>query len=78
MKKCFKIGIEVPSSVRQAYEIDKKNGKTLWADTIKKEMENVLIFGYLKTARQSPLGISKSGVTWLLTSSRRTYVERLV
>ena len=28
-------------SVREALEIDKKNGNTLWADAIRKEMENV-------------------------------------
>ena len=43
LKKCFKFGIKVPSSVRQAYKIDKKTGNTLWADTIKKEMENVRV-----------------------------------
>ena len=41
LKTCFKFCIEVPSSVKQAYKIDKKNGNTLWADAIKKEMENV-------------------------------------
>jgi hypothetical protein len=29
LKKCFKFGIKVPSSVRQAYKIDKENGNTL-------------------------------------------------
>ena len=34
LKKCFKFGIKVPSSVRQAYKINKKNGNTLWAFTL--------------------------------------------
>ncbi len=41
LKKCFKFGIEVPMTVKQAHELDKKNGNTLWADAIKKEMANV-------------------------------------
>ena len=41
LKKCFKFGIEVPTSVQQALEFDKKNGNTLWADAIKREMDNV-------------------------------------
>ena len=43
LEKCFKFGIEVPSSVKQAYKIDKKNWNTLWADAIKKERENVRV-----------------------------------
>ena len=41
LKKCFKFGIEVPGTVKEAYELDRKNGNTLWADAIRKEMENV-------------------------------------
>ena len=41
LKRCIKFGIEVPRSVREALELDRKNGNTLWADAIRKEMENV-------------------------------------
>ena len=41
LKRSFKFGIEVPSTVKEAYEIDKRNGNILWADAIKKEMANV-------------------------------------
>jgi hypothetical protein len=41
LKKCFKFGIEVPRTVKEAYELDRKNGNTLWADAIRKEMECV-------------------------------------
>jgi hypothetical protein len=41
LKTNYKFGIEVPRTVKEAYELDKKNGNTLWADSIKKEMENV-------------------------------------
>ncbi len=41
LRRSYKFGIEVPSTVKGAYEIDKRNGNTLWADVIKKEMANV-------------------------------------
>ena len=57
LKKCFKFGIEVPSSVKQAHEIDKKNGNTLWADAIKKEMENVRVaFRIAEDGEVIPIG----------------------
>ena len=40
-KVTHKFGIELPTSVEHAYEIDKKNGNTLWRDAIAQEMENV-------------------------------------
>ena len=39
LKKTHKFVIEV--SVAEAYALDKKNGNTLWADSIAKEMMNV-------------------------------------
>jgi hypothetical protein len=41
LKRCVKFGIEVPRTVREALELDRKNGNTLWADAIKREMEVV-------------------------------------
>ena len=38
-----KFGIELPKSVAHAYEIDARNGNTLWRDAIEKEMKNVRI-----------------------------------
>ena len=57
LKKNFKFGIEVPRTVREAYELDKKNGNTLWADAIKKEMENVRVaFQIFKDGEVVPIG----------------------
>jgi hypothetical protein len=36
LRRSFKFGFEVPSTVKEAYEIDKRNANTLWADAIKK------------------------------------------
>ena len=43
VKKKFKYGFEVPNSVQEAYEIDKRNNNTRWRDAISKEMRNVRI-----------------------------------
>ena len=36
MKKTHKFGIEMPKTVKEAAELDKKNGDTKWMDTIAK------------------------------------------
>jgi hypothetical protein len=41
LKKNLKFGIEVPTSVVHALKIDRRNGNTLWADAIAKEMKDV-------------------------------------
>ncbi len=42
-KTSHKYGIEIPSSVRHAIEIDRKNKNTLWQDALAKEMGNVCV-----------------------------------
>ena len=41
--KTHKFGIEIPKSVKHAKEIDKRNGNTLWTDSIIQEMKNVRV-----------------------------------
>ncbi len=43
LRRTHKYGIEVPKTVRQAYDLDRINGNTLWADAIAKEMKNVRV-----------------------------------
>ena len=38
----FKYGVLVPRMVKEAYEIDKKNGNSLWHDAIKKEIDALM------------------------------------
>jgi hypothetical protein len=38
LKRMHKFGIELPKTVKEAFELDRKNGNTLWADAIAKEM----------------------------------------
>jgi hypothetical protein len=37
----IKFGIEVPTSVKQAMELDKKNGNNLWKEAIQKELKQI-------------------------------------
>ena len=42
-KMTHKYGVEIPRDVEHAHEIDSRNGNTMWRDTLKKEMYNVLV-----------------------------------
>jgi hypothetical protein len=43
-KGTIKFGVEVPCTVKEALELEKKtNGNIFWADAIKKEMESVQV-----------------------------------
>jgi len=60
LKKMHKFGIEVPRSVTEAYTLDKKNGNTLWADSIAKEMKNVrIVFKILSKGDKAAIGFQR-------------------
>jgi hypothetical protein len=60
LKRIHKFGIEVPKSVKEALALDLKNGNTLWADAIAKEMKEVWIaFNILPDGRSAPIGYQK-------------------
>jgi hypothetical protein len=60
-KITHKYGMEVPQNVDHAHEIDKKNGNTLWGDSLKKEMHNVgIAFEILQPPRLVPPGWHKT------------------
>jgi len=40
----YQFGIQVPRNVKEAYELDKNNGNTKWADAIKEEIDSLLLF----------------------------------
>ena len=40
----FKFGVQIPRNVKEAYELDKKNGNTKWADAMKKEIDQLQEF----------------------------------
>ena len=85
-KRTHKFGIELPHTVEEALEIDRKTGTTFWRDSIEKEMKNVRIAFEFKDDDVMPvseLGIQveefTSQVTVVLRSqdrSERTRVTR--
>ena len=53
----LKFGLVVPKTVREALEIDKKNGNEYWNNAIKKELRNVLVaFHLLPDDEPIPVG----------------------
>ena len=57
MKKTHKFDVEVPKTVKEAQELDQRNGDTKWADSISKEMTNVRVaFDILKDGVRAPIG----------------------
>ncbi len=60
LKQTHKFGIEVPTPVKEALALDCKNGNTLWADAITKEMKEVHIaFNILPAGQSAPIGYQK-------------------
>ena len=56
-----KYGIEIPTNVENAYEIDTKNNNDLWQKAIDKEMMNVgVAFQVLHEGEKAPPGWSKA------------------
>jgi hypothetical protein len=43
LKRTHKFGIELPKTIKEALELDKKNGNTFWADNIAKEMKDACV-----------------------------------
>ena len=59
-KTTHKYGIELPTNIGHAYEIDRKNGNDKWAKAVKKEMFNVgIAFKILDPPARPPPGYHK-------------------
>jgi hypothetical protein len=60
LKQIHKFGIEVPKTVKEALDLDYKNGNTLWVDAIAKEMKEVCIaFNILPDGHSAPIRYQK-------------------
>ncbi len=60
LKRTHKFGIEIPRTVKEALELDCRNGNTLWADAIAKEMAEVRkAFDILPDGKTAPVGYQK-------------------
>jgi hypothetical protein len=57
LKRAHKFGKEVPKTAKEALALDHKNGNTLWADAIAKEIKEVCIaFNILPDGHSAPIG----------------------
>ena len=69
-KKTHKYGVEVPRSLKEAIELDRKNGNRLWRDAYEKEIRNVSVaFRILKRGQKTPVGCTRSSGHLISTSS---------
>ncbi len=60
LKRTHKFGIEIPRTVKEALELDCRNGNTLWVDAIAKEMAEVRkAFDILPDRKTAPVGYQK-------------------
>ena len=50
----FQFGIQVPRNVKEAYELDKKNGNNNWADAMKAEIDSLNEFNTFKDKGKIP------------------------
>ncbi len=57
LKWTHKFGIELRKTVKEAFDLDRMNGNTLWAAGITKEMKNVRVaFKILADDESVPIG----------------------
>jgi hypothetical protein len=66
LKWTHKFGIEIPRTVKEALELDRQNGNTLWADAIAKEMTEVHKASdiLLPDGKTAPVGYQKDPMSY--------------
>ena len=78
LKRTHKFGIEVPMTVKDTLEIDRRNGKTFWADAIAKEIKDVCVAFKILLDRQSvPIGYQKIPCHMIFDIKWKTFAARL-
>ena len=71
-----KYGIEIPRIKDHAIELDRKNGNTLWQDTLAKEMTNVSVaFKILDHGVKDPVG-RKQGSGYLVWDLKMDFTRK--
>ena len=59
-KRTNKYGIQIPTTIMEAYELDRINGNDFWRKAIEREMNNVkAAFKYLDSSEAIPVGYGK-------------------
>ena len=61
-QKTHKYGVELPKTIEEAYEIDRKTNTTHWRDAIKKEMKNVMVAFEFDDEDKVPIAHQRIGV----------------
>ncbi len=65
LKRTHTFGIEIPRTIKEALELDCRNGNTLWADAIAKEMAEVQkAFDILPDGKTAPVGYQKDSMPY--------------
>ena len=60
-KTTHKYGIEIPTRVEHAFELDRKNGNNLWKEALEMEMYNIgVAFEFLEDGKLHLLDIPRS------------------
>ncbi len=60
LKRTHEFGIELPTTIKEALELDKTNGNTFWADAIAKDMKDVrAAFKILLDGQSAPIYYQK-------------------
>ena len=55
-----KYGIEIPTNVEHAFELDRKNGNNVWKEALEMEMYNIgVAFEILEDGKSAPAGYTK-------------------
>ena len=66
-QRTHKYGIRIPKTVEEAYELDKKNGNTFWADGINEERKKVMV-SFEESREQDPsklIGYQEISTHWI-------------
>jgi len=65
-KKTHKFGIEIPTSIEHARQLDETNGNSYWGNAIDKEAYNISVgFKILEEDEPLPVGYKKSSGHWV-------------
>ncbi len=69
-----KLGIELPKTIKEALDPDKKNGNTSWADAIAKEMKDICVaFKILLDGQSAPIGYQKMPCHMIFDIKMKTF-----
>jgi hypothetical protein len=78
LKLMYKFGIEVPKTVNEAHDLNRKNGNTFWTDAIAKEMKEVhKTFKIVPDNQAVPIGYQKIPCHMILMLRWKTSSVRL-